>query len=82
MQQISLRVTDNTLFNSLFPITAGLHPGADHFFMFVLALLCTTLAAAGLCFFLSATVRVFAVAQLLLATGYIFMMVCDVTGQK
>ncbi|CAG5134414.1 unnamed protein product, partial [Candidula unifasciata] len=71
---LPLRTVPILLMSSTIYFAVGLNPGADHFFMFVFSLLCTTLAAAGLCFFLSATVRVFAVAQLLLATGYIFMM--------
>ena len=47
----------------------------EHFFFFMLNLVCTTLSASAIGFFLSATVRIFAIANLLIALCYVFMMV-------
>ncbi|CAL1544610.1 unnamed protein product [Lymnaea stagnalis] len=71
---IPLRMIPVSLLSVIVYFAVGLHAGADHFFLFVLCLFCTTMAAAGLCFLISSTVRVFAVAQLLLALCYVLMM--------
>ena len=54
---------------------AGLETAADNFFIFVLNLVLTTLCAASVGFFISASVKVFAIANLLIALIYVFMMV-------
>ncbi|CAL1544615.1 unnamed protein product, partial [Lymnaea stagnalis] len=44
------------------------------FYKYTFCLFCTTMTAAGMCFLVSASVGVFAVAQLLLALLYMTMM--------
>ncbi|CAL1536563.1 unnamed protein product [Lymnaea stagnalis] len=53
--------------------SVGLNPGIVNFLLFMSCLFCTTMAAASLCFLVSSTIRVFAVAQLLLAFCYVLM---------
>ncbi|CAH1794455.1 unnamed protein product [Owenia fusiformis] len=53
----------------------GFVPAADKFFFFILNLFLITLSASGLAFFLSSSVSVFAIANLLIALCFVFMMV-------
>ena len=59
---------------SYFP---GLQSDFNHFVIFFLGLFFVSLAASSLAFFLSALVRIFAVANLLIAMCYVIMMVGD-----
>ena len=61
------------LFN--FIIFAGFQVDVYKFLIFTLTLLLTSLCACGLSFFVSAGVSVFAIANLLVALPYVFMMV-------
>jgi len=45
------------------------------FFLYMLSLFLVTLSASGFAFFFSASVRIFAVANLCIALCYVFMMV-------
>ncbi|KAH9500745.1 ATP-binding cassette sub- G member 2 [Bulinus truncatus] len=71
---IPLRMVPVIILSCIVYFAVGLNYGASHFFLFAFCLLCTTVAAAALCFLISSTVRVFAVAQLLLALCYVLMM--------
>ncbi|XP_059165209.1 broad substrate specificity ATP-binding cassette transporter ABCG2-like [Physella acuta] len=70
---LPLRLVPEILVCCIVYFSVGLNPGPEHFLKFFLCLLETLLAAAGLCFLISATVRVFAVAQLTLAFCYVLM---------
>lgn len=56
----------------------GLDTDVIKFLIFTLTLLLTSLCACGVAFFVSACVRTFAIANLLIALPYVFMMVCHV----
>ncbi|KAI8778899.1 ATP-binding cassette sub-family G member 2-like isoform X2 [Biomphalaria glabrata] len=71
---IPLRMVPVIVLSVIVYFAVGLNPGADHFFLFAFCLFCTTVSAASLCFLISSIVRVFAVAQLLLALCYVLMM--------
>ncbi|XP_012936225.1 broad substrate specificity ATP-binding cassette transporter ABCG2 [Aplysia californica] len=71
---LPLRLIPVVVMSLIVYFTVGLQMGVDHFFLFMLGLFCVTMSAASLCFFISSTVRVFAVAQLLLALCYVLMM--------
>ncbi|CAG5123848.1 unnamed protein product, partial [Candidula unifasciata] len=71
---IPLRLVPVVILSCIVYFSVGLNPGADHFFLFVFGLFCITLSAAGFCFLYSSMVKLFAVAQLLLAITYIIMM--------
>ena len=63
-----------------FPITfsyhiTGLRIEVDKFFVFALGLFLVSLAASSIAFFFSAVVRIFAVANLLIAMAFVVMMV-------
>jgi len=51
----------------------------DKFFIFYLSLFLTTMAASSIGFAVGATVRVFAIANLLIALCYVIMMVGDLS---
>ena len=53
----------------------GFQTDVDKFFIYLLTLCLTTLTAASLGFLFSGMVRVFAIANLLIALTYVFMMV-------
>lgn len=57
---------------TLFPV--GFQMEAGKFFFFVLTLVMTALAASSLAFLVSASVRVFALANILVAVPYLLMM--------
>ncbi|CAL1544612.1 unnamed protein product, partial [Lymnaea stagnalis] len=71
---IPLRMIPAVILSVIVYFAVGLNQGAENFFLFTLCLFSTTVAAASLCFLISSTVRVFAVAQLLLALSYVLMM--------
>ncbi|XP_059165208.1 broad substrate specificity ATP-binding cassette transporter ABCG2-like isoform X2 [Physella acuta] len=71
---IPLRMVPVIVLSCIVYWSVGLHSGADYFFLFMLCLFLTTMAAAALCFLLSSIVQIFAVAQLLLALCYVLMM--------
>ena len=53
----------------------GLRIAVDKFFVFALGLFFVSLAASSIAFFFSAVVRIFAVANLLIAMAFVVMMV-------
>ncbi|XP_062989093.1 broad substrate specificity ATP-binding cassette transporter ABCG2-like [Elgaria multicarinata webbii] len=69
------RIFPVLLFSSLSYFMMGLKPDAEAFFLHVLSLSFTNLAAVSLAFLVSASVNSFAVANLLIALPYVFMMV-------
>ncbi|CAG5124964.1 unnamed protein product, partial [Candidula unifasciata] len=71
---IPLRTIPVVIMSCIVYFSTGLNPGAQHFLLFMLTLLCTTLAGAALCFLASAMVREFAMAQIILALVCILMM--------
>lgn len=71
---IPMRLSPVMIFCVISYFMIGLRVGADYFFFFLLNLFMTTLAAAALGILLSASVRIFAVANLLIALCYVFMM--------
>ncbi|KAK7113491.1 broad substrate specificity ATP-binding cassette transporter ABCG2-like isoform X2 [Littorina saxatilis] len=71
---IPMRLAPVLVFSSIAYFMIGLQSGAEHFFFFALTLFMTTLSASGIGFLLSASVRIFAVANLLIALCYVFMM--------
>jgi len=68
-----LRLLPVSIVSSITYFSIGLQSGADHFFLFVLTLYAVTLTASSLCFFISSLVRVFAVAQMMLALCFVIM---------
>lgn len=68
----SLRVLILMLFSFI-----GLDTDVIKFLIFTLTLLLTSLCACSVAFFVSACVRTFAIANLLIALPYVFMMVCQ-----
>ncbi|XP_044276411.1 broad substrate specificity ATP-binding cassette transporter ABCG2-like isoform X2 [Varanus komodoensis] len=69
------RIFPVLLFSSISYFMMGLKPDAIAFFLYVLSLSLTNLAAVSLAFLVSASVNSFAVANLLIALPYVFMMV-------
>ncbi|BFZ05517.1 hypothetical protein BsWGS_08556 [Bradybaena similaris] len=71
---VPMRSVPVLLISGIVYYAVGLRPGAENFFMLVFTLFCITIAGAALCFFICATLRVFAVAHMSLALIYIVMM--------
>ncbi|XP_072851316.1 broad substrate specificity ATP-binding cassette transporter ABCG2 isoform X1 [Pogona vitticeps] len=69
------RIVPMLLFSSISYFMMGLKHDAESFFLYVLSLSLTNLAAVSLAFLVSASVNSFAVANLLIALPYVFMMV-------
>ena len=63
------------LFLSLFFPCLGLKASFMNFLIFFLGLAVTALSASAMCFAISATVKIFAIANLSVALGYVLMMV-------
>ena len=55
----------------------GLQTAVDKFFVFALGLFLVSMAASSIAFFFSAVVRIFAVANLLIAMAFVVMMVSN-----
>ncbi|KAL3876014.1 hypothetical protein ACJMK2_033903, partial [Sinanodonta woodiana] len=72
---IPMRLVPNLIFSVIVYFMIGLKEDAGSFFIFTLALFCVSIAASSLAFFFSALVRIFAIANLLIALCYVFMMV-------
>lgn len=72
---IPMRFIPVSIFAVVVYFMLGLQMDVGKFFIFLLTLFMTTLAASGLAFFFSATVRIFAIANLCIALCYVFMMV-------
>lgn len=71
---IPMRLLPVFIFSSIAYFMIGLRPGADHFFFFVLAMFLVSMSASAIGFTISASVRIFAVANLLIALSFVFMM--------
>ncbi|XP_039247846.2 broad substrate specificity ATP-binding cassette transporter ABCG2-like [Styela clava] len=68
------RVIPNIVFSSIIYFMMGFQLDAGKFFFFVLALVITAMAASSLAFLVSASVRIFALANILVAVPYLLMM--------
>ncbi|XP_016850781.2 broad substrate specificity ATP-binding cassette transporter ABCG2 [Anolis carolinensis] len=69
------RILPVLLFSSIAYFMMGLRPEAEAFFLYVLSLSLANLAAVSMAFLVSSSVNTFAVANLLIALPYVFMMV-------
>ncbi|XP_053244447.1 broad substrate specificity ATP-binding cassette transporter ABCG2-like isoform X5 [Podarcis raffonei] len=69
------RILPVLLFSSISYFMMGLKNDAESFFLHVLSLSLTNLAAVSMAFLVSASVNAFAIANLLIALPYVFMMV-------
>ncbi|XP_013397450.1 ATP-binding cassette sub-family G member 2 [Lingula anatina] len=69
------RTTPVLLFSAISYWMIGLQADAGKFFFFTLNLVLTTLTASAYAFFVSASVRIIAIANLLIAMTYVFMMI-------
>ncbi|XP_053163666.1 broad substrate specificity ATP-binding cassette transporter ABCG2-like isoform X2 [Hemicordylus capensis] len=69
------RILPVLLFSSISYFMMGLKYNAESFFLHVLSLSLTNLAAVSMAFLVSASVNTFAVANILIALPYVFMMV-------
>jgi len=72
---IPLRLVPIAGFSAIVYFMTGLDTDVTKFLIFTLTLLLTSLCACGVAFFVSACVRTFAIANLLIALPYVFMMV-------
>ncbi|KAJ7372885.1 hypothetical protein OS493_016812 [Desmophyllum pertusum] len=72
---IPMRLVPITAFSAIVYFMTGLDPHVIKFLIFALTLLLTSLCACSVAFFVSACVRTFAIANLLIALPYVFMMV-------
>lgn len=68
------RVIPNIVFSSIIYFMMGFQLDAGKFFFFVLTLVITAMAASSLAFLVSASVRIFALANILVAVPYLLMM--------
>jgi len=68
------RVIPNCFFSILIYFMIGFQMDAGKFFIFLLTLVLTAISASSVAFFVSASVNVFAVANVLVSLPYIFMM--------
>ncbi|XP_076467726.1 broad substrate specificity ATP-binding cassette transporter ABCG2-like isoform X2 [Babylonia areolata] len=71
---IPMRLLPVAVFSAICYFMIGFRSGYEYFLFFMLDLFLTTLSASAIGFFFSATVRIFAVANLLIALVYVFMM--------
>ncbi|KAL8563939.1 hypothetical protein ACOMHN_059369 [Nucella lapillus] len=71
---VPMRLFPVIVFSVICYFMIGLRPGYEYVLFFTLDLFLTTLSASAIGFFFSATVRIFAVANLLIALVYVFMM--------
>jgi len=72
---IPLRLVPITAFSAIVYFMTGLDNDVIKFLIFTLTLILTSLCACSVAFFVSACVRTFAIANLLIALPYVFMMV-------
>ncbi|VDI24324.1 ATP-binding cassette, subfamily G (WHITE), member 2 [Mytilus galloprovincialis] len=72
---IPMRLIPVILFSTVTYFMLGLRLAAENFFLYVLSLFLVAMSASGIAFFFSATVSIFAVANLCIALTYVFMMV-------
>ena len=78
-----MQITDYTISETLLPldlqfvsfVRPGLETDAAKFFIFLVTLVCVGTSAASIGFAISASVRVYAIANLLIALSFVFMMV-------
>ncbi|RUS91325.1 hypothetical protein EGW08_000939 [Elysia chlorotica] len=71
---IPMRMLPCLLFSSIVYFMIGLQATFMKFLIFFLGLALTALAASAMCFAISATVKIFAIANLSVALGYVLMM--------
>lgn len=72
---IPMRLIPVILFSAITYFMLGLQVTVEQFFLYVLTLFLVAMSASGIAFFFSATVRIFAIANLCIALTYVFMMV-------
>ncbi|CAD5118409.1 DgyrCDS7118 [Dimorphilus gyrociliatus] len=72
---LPLRIVPTIVFLVITYWMVGFQKSADGFFYFLLICLLVTFAASSLCFFYSASVGVFSVAQMLIAITFVVMMI-------
>jgi ATP-binding cassette subfamily G (WHITE) protein 2 len=72
---IPLRIIPSILFSTIVYFMIQFQQTVDKFFIFYLAIFITTTCGAAFCFFISATVEVFGIANLLTAMAFVLMMV-------
>ncbi|XP_021340344.1 ATP-binding cassette sub-family G member 2-like isoform X2 [Mizuhopecten yessoensis] len=72
---IPMRLIPVSIFAVITYFMIGLQMDVGKFFLYLLSLFLVTLSASGFAFFFSASVRIFAVANLCIALCYVFMMV-------
>ncbi|KAK3753327.1 hypothetical protein QZH41_015278, partial [Actinostola sp. cb2023] len=72
---LPMRLIPITAFSAIVYFMVGFRATVEKFFIFALTLVLTSLCACGYSFFISASVTTFAIANLLIALPYVFMMV-------
>ncbi|XP_069124330.1 broad substrate specificity ATP-binding cassette transporter ABCG2-like isoform X1 [Argopecten irradians] len=72
---VPMRLIPVSIFAVITYFMIGLEVDVGKFFIYLLSLFLVTLSASGFAFFFSASVRIFAVANLCIALCYVFMMV-------
>ncbi|XP_060063497.1 broad substrate specificity ATP-binding cassette transporter ABCG2-like [Ylistrum balloti] len=72
---VPMRLIPVSIFAAITYFMIGLEVDVGKFFVYLLSLFLVTLSASGFAFFFSASVRIFAVANLCIALCYVFMMV-------
>ncbi|XP_033741263.1 broad substrate specificity ATP-binding cassette transporter ABCG2-like isoform X2 [Pecten maximus] len=72
---VPMRLIPVSIFAVITYFMIGLQVDVGKFFLYLLSLFLVTLSASGFAFFFSASVRIFAVANLCIALCYVFMMV-------
>lgn len=72
---IPLRIVPSIIFSSIVYFMIGFQSVAEKFFIFFLAIFLTTISGSAFCFFLSASVEIFGIANLIAAMVFVLMMV-------
>ena len=72
---IPLRLIPSVLFSTIVYFMIGFQQTVEKFFIFYFGIFCTTICGAAICFFFSASVQVFGIANLLTAMSFVLMMV-------
>ncbi|KAK3089010.1 hypothetical protein FSP39_000105 [Pinctada imbricata] len=72
---LPMRLFPVTIFSVITFFMIGFEMSVEKYFIYLLALFGSSISASGLAFFFSATVQIFAIANLCIALCYVFMMV-------
>ncbi|CAF0913579.1 unnamed protein product [Rotaria sordida] len=72
---IPLRIIPSILFSAIVYFMIGFQKTVEKFFIFYFAIFLTAICGAAVCFFISASVKVFGIANLLAAMCFVLMMV-------